>query len=279
MARKRTQSRIFSIRRKKYHLVNAKLSRKKKRKKKSGSQHVLRMMTLAIIVIACGLGGYQLWQFVKNSPVFQISEVSVSGKETFSKEEIVELGGLKRKMNFFDVSVKSIEKKLEQVPAIKNATVIKDLNSIRLAIEERRPLATVKDGKEEYFIDEWGVVFSPRGSYRSGDLPHIKRLKNEKLVAGQKCKNWMIFKALDILRLHRDNELWKLFKIDTVEIKPRGDIILWAGAGPKVMRGVRIELGNKNFKQRMEYLASTLRSRREPVRKYVDLRGKKPFAN
>jgi len=279
MAKGRAQSRIFSSRRKKYHLVNAKLSRKKKRKKKTGPHHVLWMITLAIIAVAIAGAGFKLWQFIKNSPKFQISEITVSGEETFSNREIVELGGLKQKMNFFDVNIYAIEKRLEKVPAIKNAKVIKDWNSVLLNIEERQPIATVKSEGTQYFIDESGVAFLNPKTSRDLDLPSIKGLKGEKLASGRKCKSRIMFEVLDIIRLYRDNQLQKLINIDTVEIKPQNDIILWAGSGGlKVLKGAEIRLGNKKFKQQMEYLASILRDRQDPVRKLLELRGNRKVA-
>jgi len=275
---KKSQSRIFSTRRKKYHLVNAKLARKKKRKKSADSQRVLRMVVLSILIVSIGLSGYMLWRFISASPTFLIliENIKVAGAETFSETDIVAMSGLKEKSNYFNLSVRAVEKRIERQPNIGDATVIKDWNSVLITIRERRPITMIKYKGKDYLFDESGVAFPHREGLDISDLPKIHGLKDEEPVPGRKCKNNMFGKVLKMLVLYNYNKLYESAPIDIVDISHQDDIILWTRSGRKVKRGVKIELGNKDFEQTLAMMGSILAKRKTPFVEYLDMTGSEP---
>ena len=238
--------------------MNAKLARKKKRNKDIGPRRVLMMTTLSIVIVAVCLLGFKLWQFVKNSSMFLIADIRVEAKN-YTKEEVLALSNLKKGMNYFEISPRKIEKKLESRPNIENASVKKEWNSVTIKIVERKPLAKIKNKGRCYCIDESGVVFKSDKAAKDLNVPEIKGIKSiETLVEGKKAKGTVINKALTVLRLYEYNKLRELATIHILEIYGQNDIILWMAAGHKVTRGAKIELGSTNYEQSLAQFAQIL---------------------
>ena len=275
-SKSRSQSRIFSTRRKHAYSLNAKMSGKKRRKgkKKTSPPHVLAMVTVGIFIVVLGLAGWRIWDYVRNSPVFKIAEIQVSGAETFSKSEIIELSGLEQGMNFFDVNIRKVKNKIENRPPIKEAVVKKDFDVVNIEIRERQPLATIKSGGKRYFLDETGVLFFLNEETDIKALPKITGIKLKDIRPGDKCDDLMLKKALMALRLYKDNGIKTLFSIGSVEIRDTDNIVLWTGTGGKLKKKIRILLGNKNnYEQTMADLVAILESGRR-VSSEIDLSGK-----
>jgi cell division septal protein FtsQ len=272
----RSQSRIFGTRRRKGYSLNAKTASKKRRKgnKKTDSPHVLAMATVGIFIVVLGLAGWKVWDYVRNSPVFKIAEIQVSGVETFSEGEIIELSGLEQGMNFFDVNIRKVKKNIEKNPPIKEAVVKKDFGIVNIEVHERQPLATIKSGGKRYFLDETGVLFFLNEETDIKTLPKITGVKLKDIGAGDKCDDPMLKKALTVLRLYKDNGIKRLFSIGSVEIRNTDNVVLWTGPEGKLRKGTKILLGNKNYEQKMADLGAILESGRR-VNSEIDLSGKK----
>ena len=272
----KSQSRIFSMKRRGGYSLNSKMSSKKRRKgkSKSDSPHVLAMVTVGIFIVVSGLAGWRIWAYVRNSPVFKIEKIQVSGHTTFSEGEIIELSGLEQGMNFFDVNIRKVKGKIETKHPIREAVVKKDFGIVDIVIRERQPLATIKSGGKRYFLDETGVVFFPNEETDGKALPKITGVKLKDIGPGNRCDDPMLNKALMVLRLYNDNEIKRLFSIGSVGIKDTDNVVLWTRSVGSLKKRIPILLGNKNYEQRMADLAAILESGKS-IRSEIDLSGKK----
>ena len=272
----KSQSRIFSTKRRGGFSLNAKMSSKNRRKgkKKSGSPHVLAMVTVGIFIVVSGLAGWRIWAYVRNSPVFKIEKIQVSGHTTFSEGEIIELSGLEQGMNFFDVNIRKVKSKIEDKHPIREAVVKKDFGIVDIVIHERQPLATIKSGGKRYLLDETGVAFFPNEETDDKALPNITGVKLKDIGPGDKCDDPMLNKALMVLRLYNDNEIKRLFSIGSVGIKDTDNVVLYTRSVGSLKKRIPIFLGNKNYEQRMADLAAILESGKS-IRSEIDLSGKK----
>ncbi len=107
--------------------------------------------------------------YATNSWRFRIDSsdsIQVSGNENVSRDEVVAVFGEDISRNIFKVSLEDRKRKLEQIPWIESATVMRYLpNRIAVVVKERTPVAVVQTDSRIALIDASGVVMEqPAGT-------------------------------------------------------------------------------------------------------------------
>ena len=131
--------------------------KKKKRKKKN---HLLRLLIL--VAVCAGL------YLAMTQGVFDIRKTVVSGNSYYTDEQVADKGGIKNGGNiFFDMSTRSVKKKLLKDPYIENAQVHRKLPAtVRIKVEERKEAAAVVYGTSYFVIDSAGIVLKKTDTIR-----------------------------------------------------------------------------------------------------------------
>ncbi len=129
--------------------------------KKAASQ----LKIAAVIVIAVMVCG-GLWKWVEyygtHSPTFLVASsdaVEISGVRNAPLAQVMDVAGDYLGRNIFYASMDESKRKLEQIPWVEHASVMRLLpNHIAFTIEERRPVAFAQIGPRTSLIDANGVV-------------------------------------------------------------------------------------------------------------------------
>lgn len=142
------------------------------------------------------------------SPVFDVSNVNVSGNSKISDAAIKQTAGLDTVVNIFSVSSSKAEKKLEQIPYIKYANISKTYpDSLSIRVVERKVCGYInyKETDTYILIDEDGMVLETK-TYMEEKLPIIVGLDFESFAVGEilKTENEGTFQSVVTL--------WKLFE-------------------------------------------------------------------
>lgn len=126
-------------------LKNRKLKRRKRRRK------ILLVILVVLFIV-----------LFFTSDVSKIQSVTVKGNSRVATEEIMKVTPVKvHKTIHFFISMNSIEKKIESLPAIKNATATKDFfGNITITVEESKPIAYQIVDTKVFILDEKGKVVS-----------------------------------------------------------------------------------------------------------------------
>lgn len=96
-----------------------------------------------------------------NLPVWQIREIQVVGTQILSPEEIKTLAAIPLNENLFLANFERTKNNLQKIIAIKKLRISRiPPATIRLNIEERRPLAVVVFKDESAIIDEEGYILN-----------------------------------------------------------------------------------------------------------------------
>jgi cell division protein FtsQ len=116
---------------------------------------------LAAILVSSGLW---MWgeDYAKHSPRFVVASsdaVEINGVRNASRAQVMDVAGDYIGRNIFSPSLDESRRKLEQIPWVEHASVIRLLpNRIAFTIEERTPVAFVQVGSRVSLIDSNGVV-------------------------------------------------------------------------------------------------------------------------
>jgi cell division protein FtsQ len=116
---------------------------------------------LAAILVSSGLW---MWgeDYAKHSPRFVVASsdaVEINGVRNASRAQVMDVAGDYIGRNIFSPSLDESRRKLELIPWVEHASVIRLLpNRIAFTIEERTPVAFVQVGSRVSLIDSNGVV-------------------------------------------------------------------------------------------------------------------------
>lgn len=125
------------------------------------------LATLALVVL--GMGLFAGYHFLRTSPRFAIAGVEVLGATHMSREEVIAVAGVAVGSNIFALDTDQVEKRLEQLPWVKQVEVHRQLpRTLEIKITERVAVAAVNtDGL--YLMDAAGTLFK-RADTRRDEL-------------------------------------------------------------------------------------------------------------
>ena len=183
-------------------------------------------------------------------------EVAVEG-EKYTREEILELFGIREGMNLFALSLRDLERKGEALPDIESVHFERRLpDQLTVRVKERLPVAQVLSGSEYCLISSGGVLLERRALV--GDLPIIKGLSID-LVPGDVLKQENVVTALNILRLCRENPGWDSYlDLRSLDVSPLDYVRL------RLEEGVTAKVPNySRLEFKLSKLATILQKARE----------------
>ena len=155
--------------------------------KKTGVLQKIRLRRLlyvlpVLLIIGLVFASVQISQLFAASSSFKLNAMEVQGLRLLDGQDILEASGLQVGDNIFDVDLKTVGSRLEELPWVKQALVVrKPPDRLIVSIVERRRLAWIELG-QIYGIDRDGVLLPGRGeameSYRDLDLPVVRGVKS-----------------------------------------------------------------------------------------------------
>jgi len=155
---------IFYSKYKSEHRYNVKI----KSDKKVHFRKVFKIFILLITLILVGFGFKNGYDYLHNSPRFNLKEVKIIGNKYLSKNEILALIKIENNKNIFKINIKEIKNKIKMNSQIKKVEVNRIFPStIEINVEEREPVAYIGEDKL-YQVDKEGVIFPSIKSYFYG---------------------------------------------------------------------------------------------------------------
>ncbi len=156
-----------------------------------------RLVALAAVV---GLTALLVWLFVDG--MFYVSNADITGLRYSSASEVYRQAGIDG-YNILWVNGRDVAGRLEALPYIKDATVRTSLpNRVRIAVEERMPVAVWKVGGRDFWVDLEGITM-PVAS-QVDDLPVLWDLDGSTVVADGRVDRELIA-AIRALKLQQPN--------------------------------------------------------------------------
>jgi cell division septal protein FtsQ len=139
--------------------------------------------TMAVITLLVSGGLLAAYAALATHPGFQVKRAEIGGVKKLPKLEILRTAGIGSRTNILSLPVGAIEKKLTEMPWVRQAKVQRVLpDQVCITIKEYEPrqLALVEGGF--YYLDAGMRAFAPMGVTPSADLPLLTGLTKADLV-------------------------------------------------------------------------------------------------
>jgi len=216
----------------------------------------------AVGTVGLGVG------WLLTSTRFAVAHVEVRGQSRLSPEDITEASGIVPGANLFRLDASAVARRLEALPLIRRAEVIRAFpNRVTLVVEERRPFTLVHAGRL-HWIDEQGVgVLRESRAVRAG-APVISGLSADELATVTQAPSDRVATGIALLRTLLRSGSPLLAQISEIDVSRREGPVLYT------VEGVEVRLGREEWEPRLARLLGVLTqvaSSGEPVIS-IDLR-------
>lgn len=172
----------------------------KRRKRRLPEKTGAPWRRLAVLTAVAGLVAVIVWLFVDGS--FYVSKADITGLHNSSASEVYRQSGIDG-YSIFWVNDRDVVGRLETLPYVKGATVRTSLpNRVRIAIEERDPVAVWKAGGRDFWVDTEGITMPVASQVDA--MPILWDLDGSTVVAGGHVDRELIA-AVRALKLQQPN--------------------------------------------------------------------------
>ena len=220
-------------------------------------------MLLGLLAIA-GVVAAHAW--VTTSPRFAVAAVEVHGASRLSVDRILAVAGIAPGANLWSVDTSQVRGRLEAMPEIRRADVVRALpNRLTILVEERRPFTLVHAGRL-HRLDEEGHVLGEETRAVSPDVPIISGLTEEELVTMRTAPTMKARAAIALIRA--------LLRSGSALASEISEIDMGRVEGPVLytVDGVEVRLGTDDWDERLARLEGVLGQVATQDVRYVDLR-------
>ena len=170
-------------------------SRARNRARKKSSYRKIKIVLAALGVIVAAGGLYGGFRYIAGNPLLVLSSVRLEGGKYVSASEIEDKFAPDRGRSVFQVPLERRRLEIQQIPWVRSATVRRVLpNEIRVAVEERKPVAFLARADGLALTDEEGIVLdAPRdASFR---FPVVRGIPEESSAA-ERRERMQLYMAL-----------------------------------------------------------------------------------
>jgi cell division protein FtsQ len=205
---------------------------------------------LAIVVLLGGAALAIRWALI--SPRFAVTAVQVSGNERVTREVIEAAAAIATGSNLFTLDRAAMIARLESLPLIRRADVIREFpNQVTLVVEERRAFTLVHAGAL-HWIDEEGVDLGLETRAVSLEAPLLSGLGPEDLGSAHHAASSRTIAGVAVQRLLARSQAALLQQIAEIDLsRPEGPVLYTED-------GVEVRLGQHEWETRLARLGGVL---------------------
>ncbi len=242
----------------------ARIHRRMIRRVRVVAVRVVLLVVASAAVAGAGLGA----GWLLTSPRFAVTKIEVRGAHGLSREAVLAAVGLSPGVNVFRVDPRAIADRLEALPLVRRAHVIRAFpDRVTVIVEERRPFTLVHAGRL-HWIDEQGVDLGPARRAVTPAAPVITGLGAGDLSAAAGGSPERLATGVSLLRILLRSGSALLGQISEIDVsRPDGPVLY-------TVDGVEVRLGAEDWEARLGRLLGVLaqlRSAGEAVTS-IDLR-------
>ncbi|MBI5682545.1 MAG: FtsQ-type POTRA domain-containing protein [Deltaproteobacteria bacterium] len=227
------------------------------------SKRIFKGIAAVIVVIAISFSGKRFYEELLNSPLLRIKEIDIQGVKRISRDEILELAGIRIGDNILAASIDDMAVNIRKHPWINTLKIKRRMpDKLVVEIKERVPAAFI-NMDELYLIDESGSVFKRASLEDDLDLPVINAGISKDGVEDNEKVSSLIIDAVLLIKLLDDREIFGTDDISEIKVDPVYGLTLYT-----MDSGVRVEMGFDNFQKKLERLDRVLKELNGTI-KYV----------
>jgi cell division protein FtsQ len=208
-----------------------------------------RVSLLVLLALAVLLGAVR---WVTTSPRFAVTAVEVRGASRVSVARILAAAGIAPGANLWTIDSRGVIARIEGMPEIRRADVVRELpNRVTIIVEERRPFTLVHAGRL-HWMDEDGRVLGEEARAVAPEVPVISGLSEDELATMRTSPGPKARAAIALIRA-----LLRSGSALTAEIS---EIDMSRAEGPVLytVDGVEVRLGAEEWDERLARLEGVL---------------------
>ena len=234
--------------------TNGKTSGKKSLKKKKKIKRIIK----TIILLALIIGGFC---FALISPIFNVTEINVTGNEQISSDTIISLSQLEIGQNLFRFNRIKVSNEIKTNAYIENVKIQRKIpNKIEITIEERKRDYNVEFLNGYAYINNQGYILEI--AEQKLELPVIKGISTpqEQIVEGNRLDDEDLEKLETVIQIMNICKNYDLdTKISSIDITNKSNYIINMDEEKKT-----IQLGNdSNLRNKILYVPAILTENKE----------------
>jgi len=219
---------------------------------------------LATMVITAGGGAGLHW--LLTTPRFGVASVEVRGVSRVPADQILAAAAIQRGTNIFKLDTIGVTGRVESLPEVRRADVVRELpNRVVISVEERRPFTLVHGGRL-HWMDEEGRLLGASPEAVAPPMPVISGLSPEELTSMRTAPGPKARAAIGVIRalLRSGNGLTA--EISEIDMSRREGPVLYT------VDGVEVRLGTEDWDERLIRLEGVLAQIATQDVRTVDLR-------
>jgi cell division protein FtsQ len=234
----------------------------------------LKQVLVAIaILVGAAVAAIWLYRYAQMAPRFRVEsseQVAIEGTQNVTRTQVLDVFGSDIGRNLFFIPIEDRKRQVERLPWVQSAAVMRLLpNQIRVAVEERTPVAFAQVGPRILLIDREGVLLdSPAIGKAKYSFPVIVGMAEAEPLSTRAARMKIYSRVIADLdsggaRYSED--------VSEVDLRDPEDVRITVSDddGP-----VLVHLGDSNFLERYKTYISHLQGWRQQYHKIesVDLR-------
>ncbi|HEX6209962.1 MAG TPA: FtsQ-type POTRA domain-containing protein [Methylomirabilota bacterium] len=211
-----------------------------------------RLLALAAVAVGSatvvGVAGY--WALT--TPRFAVVAVEVRGASRVPAQRILEVSGIARGTNLWRVDPDRVRARLEALPEIRRADVVRELpNRVSILVEERRPFTLVHAARL-HWLDEDGRLLGEESHAVATEVPVIRGLSEEELATMRTMPGPRARAAIALIRALLRTGSALAAEISEIDMsRPEGPVLY-------TIDGVEVRLGSEDWEERLARLEGVL---------------------
>ena len=189
------------------------------------------------------------YSLIISSPYFQIQEISVRGLKELTEKDILASANIKPMQNILAVNTEAVARRISANQWVEHVYVGREFpGKLVLDVQERTPLALVKQSDDFYLMDAKGFVFKRLMKNDAVDLPIITGVRKQ-----EKTTSPLILSTLTFLQtVSRSEEYAYLGTISEISVD---DVF---GVALIFDKGLYLKLGTDGFENKLKKLKNVL---------------------
>jgi cell division protein FtsQ len=186
------------------------------------------------------------------APRFAVTAVDVRGASRVPATRVLEVAGIVRGTNLWRIDPDLVRARLEALPEIRRADVVRELpNRVAIVVEERRPFTLVHAARL-HWLDEEGRVLGEEPRAVATDVPVISGLSEEELVTMRTAPGPRARAAIALIRALLRTGSTLAGEISEIDMsRPEGPVLY-------TVDGVEVRLGSEEWEERLARLEGVL---------------------
>jgi cell division septal protein FtsQ len=228
-----------------------------------------RIVLGVLIVAVVGIAGYEGYRFASQfeMAVLQVEAIEVSKLRHLSRDEVVELTGVRPGDSMLGLRLRRIGEQLAKNPWIESVQVRRYFpHSLSIEVVEREPVAVINMGFL-YYMDAKGEVFKPLTQGDSLNFPVITGITEEELARDPKGTKEMLTGAVALMNMLKKGSSFTLADVSEIHIDKGFGLTLFTVAG-----GVPVRLGTEGYEAKLARFATVYGELKEQMAavEYID---------